>query len=56
MSNKEITNEEILDLIDNRGLSIEQVIDVIIEDNALIGVGLISLKKYINDYITYKIT
>lgn len=46
----QITNEEVLTLMFKRGLTVEQAIDVVVDVNGFIGVGLISLgdqfKKY----------
>jgi hypothetical protein len=49
-----ITNEEIFKLMDERGLTIFQVIDVIIDSNHLVGVGIISLEEMIVKYIHEK--
>lgn len=46
----EITQEEIVTLMKDRGLTIEKVIDVIIDKNDIIGVGLISLGQTIYLY------
>lgn len=41
----QITPEEIYELIDKRGLTVDKVIDVVVDANGFIGVGLISLGK-----------
>ena len=46
-----MTKEEIKDLILNKGLTITDVIDVVIELNGFVGVGLITLGKRLNDYV-----
>lgn len=46
----EITQQEIYDLFIKRGLTIEKVIDVIIDTNHIIGVGLITLGDTIREY------
>lgn len=46
--------EEVKRLILEEGLSIEAVIDAIIEVNGFVGVGIISFKEIINDYIDKK--
>lgn len=46
-----ITNEEVFELMKNRGLTVKQCIDVVIQENAIIGVGLISLNDNISEYI-----
>lgn len=50
MSNK-ITNKEILVLMKERGLTVKKCIDVVIKENGIIGVGLISLSNDISNYI-----
>lgn len=45
-----ITNEEIFKLMDERNMTIFQVIEVIIESNHLIGVGIIDLQDMVNEY------
>lgn len=49
-----ITNQEVLELMDKKGLTIFQVIDVIIEANHLIGVGIIDLENIIKQYLREK--
>ena len=51
---KDLTNEEIKGLIINKGLTIMNVIDNVIELNGIIGVGLISLGDGIRNYIIDK--
>lgn len=46
-----ITEEELTDLIVNRGLELSDVIDQIIELNSIVGVGLITLSQNVSDYI-----
>jgi hypothetical protein len=50
---KEITQEEILELLLKRGLTIEKVIDAVVDVNGIIGVGLISLGDKLQDYVHY---
>lgn len=50
MPQNEITNEEILQLIVERGLTVERVIDTIVDANKLIGVGLVSLGETLKYY------
>lgn len=47
----DISQEEILRLMLQNGLTLEKVIDVVVDSNAIIGVGLISLGDSIKDYI-----
>lgn len=47
--------EEIKKLILEEGLTITDVIDVVIEVNGIIGVGLITLGEQLHDYCTNKI-
>ena len=47
--------EEIKQLIIKKGLTIEQVIDAVIELNSLIGVGLITLSDHIDSHIKSKL-
>ena len=48
---KELTSDEIKLLIVNKGLTITNVIDNVIELNGIIGVGLISLGEGVKNYI-----
>jgi len=41
---------KIIDLVINEGLTIEDIIDTVIEINGIIGVGLISLGEHLNNY------
>ena len=50
-----ITHEEIKDLILNRGLELDKVIDAVIEINGFIGVGLITLGDSLKEYVHNKI-
>jgi hypothetical protein len=50
----QITKEEIRDLIINRGLTLSDVIDEVIEINGFIGVGIISLAEDVEKYIISK--
>ena len=50
-----MNKEKIKDLVINEGLTVEQLIDVIIELNGIVGVGLITLTKAISLYINSKI-
>jgi YesN/AraC family two-component response regulator len=52
---EKITKDEIKHLIENHGLNIMDVIDVVIKINGIIGVGLITLGKTLNDYCHDKI-
>lgn len=45
-----MTKEKLVNLINNEGLTIEDFIDEIIDRNAIIGVGLISLGDYLKSY------
>jgi hypothetical protein len=54
MTNK-ITKEEIRDLIINRGLTLSDVIDEVIDINGFIGVGIISLSEDVAKYIMTKL-
>lgn len=51
MNENELTQEEIIDLLLNKNLVIEKVIDAIIDINGIIGVGLITLAQSIYLYI-----
>jgi len=55
MESKKITKEEIKRLALEEGLMITDLIDVVIEVNSIIGVGLISLADGLSDYIRSKI-
>ncbi|MEI8244386.1 MAG: hypothetical protein WCI51_01070 [Lentisphaerota bacterium] len=55
MPEEKITPEEIEKLILERGLKVEDVIDVVVKLNGFIGVGLISLADDIAGYIRSKI-
>jgi hypothetical protein len=46
-----ITQEEVLDLMIRRNLTIEKVIDASIDGNGIIGVGLITLGDYLKNYL-----
>lgn len=48
---KKITKEEIEKLILERGLTLTDVIDVVIDLNGIVGVGFVSLAAQISDYI-----
>jgi hypothetical protein len=50
-----LTKEELRDLIINRGLTISDVIDEVIEINGFIGVGIISLSEDVAKYIMTKL-
>jgi len=50
-----ISKEEIKNLIIERDLTLTDVIDVVIELNSLIGVGLVTLGEDLNDYCRSKI-
>lgn len=52
---EKITHEEIKDLILQRGLIIEDVIDAVCDLQGRIGVGYISLGDYLRDYCYQKI-
>lgn len=51
-----IDKEELKKLVLNRGLTLTDLIDVVIELNAIIGVGLITLGDNLSDYCKSKIT
>lgn len=53
---EKITKEEIKELILNKDLTITDVIDVVIEINAFVGVGLIILGDGLKQYIYQKIS
>ena len=53
--NKDITKDEIKELMLEHGLNIEDVLEVLIEANGIIGVGLISLANNISDHIKEQI-
>ncbi len=55
MQPDKITKEEIKDLIINKNLNITEVIDVVIELNGFIGIGLITLGDQLKDYCYSKI-
>lgn len=48
-----ITKEEIIALMRDRGMIIERVIDAVIDANAIIGVGLITLAQTLYLYTIY---
>ena len=48
-------NEEIKRLIEEEGLTLEKVIDVVIDINGIIGVGLVTLGDDLNEYCLTKI-
>jgi hypothetical protein len=50
-----ITHEEIEELIRSKGLTVQDVIDVVIDINGIIGVGLITLGGNLNNYCKSKI-
>jgi hypothetical protein len=50
-----ITKEEIKTLIENRGLTLVDLIDVVIDMNGFVGVGLIRLADDVSNHITGKI-
>ena len=49
----QITNKEILELMEKRGLTLEKVIDTIVDANGLIGVGLVTLGQTAYIYTMY---
>lgn len=51
-----LSNKEILNLVLNNGLTITDVIDVVIEYNGIIGVGLITLGEQLERYVVDKIS
>lgn len=55
MNTKTITNEEVKELILKHGLTIQQVIDVVIDLNKFVGVGLITLADQLTKHIHSKI-
>lgn len=50
-----MTKEEIKKLVLEKGLTIADVIDVVVEINGIIGVGLITLGDQLKDHCTNKI-
>lgn len=52
---REYNHEEIMRLMNDRVLSIEKVIDAVIRENAIIGVGLVSLADHLRQYVMDKI-
>jgi hypothetical protein len=50
ISKKEIAKQQVTRMLEAGNLTIEDVIDIIIEKNAIIGVGLISLGNQLKDY------
>lgn len=48
---EKITKEEIKNLILERGLTVTDVIDVVIDLNGIVGVGFISFAESISEYI-----
>jgi hypothetical protein len=50
-----MNKDEIKRLILEKGLTITDVIDVVIDINGIIGVGLITLSEKLSEYITNKI-
>ena len=55
MDPQPITEDEIIRLMTSRSLTIEKVIDAVINANGIIGVGLITLGEIMQKYITSKI-
>lgn len=51
---EKITHEEIKELILNRGLNVDEVIDAVIEINGIMGVGLVTLGDQLKGYVTSK--
>ncbi|MCK9544948.1 MAG: hypothetical protein M0R03_23275 [Novosphingobium sp.] len=50
-----MSKEELLDLVINKGLTIKQLIDTVVEYNGIVGVGLITLGDQLKEYCTDKI-
>ena len=48
---EQISQDEIWELCLSRGLTLENLLDVVIENNGIIGVGLISLADSTSSYI-----
>jgi len=46
----ELTDDELLSLMIERGLTVERVIDSVIDNNGIIGVGLITLAENLYIY------
>lgn len=46
-----ITKEQIKELVENHNLELKDLIDVVIELNGFIGVGLISLGDNLQEYV-----
>lgn len=51
MKQEKITKQEIETLILERGLTLTDVIDVVVELNGFVGVGFITFANSISDYI-----
>jgi len=49
----ELTDDELLSLMIERGLTVERVIDSVIDNNGIIGVGLITLAENLYIYTMY---
>lgn len=50
-----MSKEELIGLMLTKGLTIEQLIDTVVEYNGIIGVGLITLGNQLKEYCTDKI-
>lgn len=51
---QKITKDEIRELVEENGLTITDLIDVVIEINGIIGVGLITLGDQLRKYVYNK--
>ena len=51
---EDLTKEEIKELVLTRGLDVEKLIDVVVDINAIIGVGLVGLGNDISMYTMSK--
>lgn len=47
--------KDVLTLMREHGVTLTQVIDGVIEDNAIIGVGLITLAEQLSDHVKSKL-
>lgn len=50
-----MSKEELIGLMLTKGLTIEQLIDTVVEYNGIVGVGLITLGNQLKEYCTDKI-
>lgn len=50
---REIRLQQLRNMVLNDNIHIQDMIDIIIEENGIIGVGLISLARHISNYIIH---